>query len=125
MYFINVSIKAFLPRKTQNIAKKQYDFHYLRFLRPLRLNVFEYFHSIYLPVNTTHMDVGSAENAYVHGWTVVGQRICTGSTVVGQCICPWMDGSRTTQEQLSRSYCRGVVVEEQSPGNCSQGVLFS
>ncbi len=37
-------------------------------------------------------DVGSAENAYVHGWTVVGQ-----------CICPWMDGSRTTQEQLSRS----------------------
>ena len=47
-------------------------------------------------------DVGSAEIAYVHG-----------RTVVGQCICPWMDGSRTTQEQLSRSSCRGAVAEEQ------------
>ncbi len=56
-------------------------------------------------VNTTCMVVGSADIAYVHGWTVVGQ-----------CICPWMDGSRTTQEQLSRSSCRGAAkrcVEEQ------------
>ena len=36
-------------------------------------------------------------NAYVHGWTVVEQ-----------CICPRMDGSRTMQEQLSRSDCRGT-----------------
>ena len=28
--------------------------------------------------------------------------------LVGQCICPWMDGSRTTQERLSRSNCRGA-----------------
>ncbi len=41
-------------------------------------------------------------NAYVHGWTVVEQ-----------CICPWMDSSRTMQEQLSRSNCRGAIVEAQ------------
>ena len=33
------------------------------------------------------MDAGSAGFAYIHGWTVVGQRICTGRTVLGQCIC--------------------------------------
>ena len=43
------------------------------------------------------MDGGSAGFAYVHGWTVVGQRICTGCTVVGQC----------------RSSCRGAIAEEQ------------
>ena len=51
-----------------------------------------------MPYPTT-MDGGSAGFAYVHEWTVVGQRICTGRTVVGQC----------------RSYCRGAVVEEQKP----------
>ena len=30
--------------------------------------------------------------------------------LLGQCICPWMDGSRTTQEQLSRSNCRGAYI---------------
>ena len=34
-------------------------------------------------VNTTYTDGGSADIGYVHGWTVVGQRICTGRTVVG------------------------------------------
>ena len=45
------------------------------------------------------MDVGSADIALLHG-----------CNLLGQCICPWMDGSRTTQEQLSRSseaVCRG------------------
>ena len=28
----------------------------------------------------TTMDGGSADIAYVHGWTVLGQRICTGRT---------------------------------------------
>ena len=37
--------------------------------------------------NTTHKDVGSAENA----------------------ICPWMDGSRATQEQLPRSNFQPVL----------------
>ena len=46
-------------------------------------------------VNTTYTDVGSADIASLPG-----------CNVLGQCICPWMDGSRTTQEQLSRSYCR-------------------
>ena len=41
-----VSLKIFLPQITQNNAKKQDDFYYLRFLRPLRLNVFEYFHRL-------------------------------------------------------------------------------
>ena len=61
-------------------------------------------------------DVGSAENAicpWMNGQTfapaisalppsvvvVLGQRICTGRTVLGQC----------------RSYCRGAVVEERLP----------
>ena len=51
-----------------------------------------------MPYPTT-MDGGSAGFAYVHGWTLVEQRICTGRTVLGQC----------------RSYCRGAVVEEQKP----------
>ena len=62
----------------------------------------------------TTTDGGSAGFAYVHGWTVVGQRICTGRTVLGQC----------------RSYCRGAAkrcAEEQKPamrvtvvGRCPQ-----
>ena len=53
-------------------------------------------------VNTTYMDVGSADFASLHG-----------CNLLGQCICPWMDGSRTTQEQLSRSseaVCRGANI---------------
>ena len=46
-----------------------------------------------IALTTTAMDGGSAGFAYVHGWTVVGQRICTGRTVLGQC----------------RSSCRGAV----------------
>ena len=46
---------------------------------------------------TTCMDGGCADIAYVHGWAVVEQCICTGRTVLGQC----------------RSYCRGAVAEEQ------------
>ena len=42
-------------------------------------------------------------NAYVHGWTVVEQ-----------CICPWMDSSRTMQEQLPRSDCRDTEGTEKS-----------
>ena len=67
-------------------------------------------------VNTTYMDVGSADIAYVHGWTVVGQCICAWLKIA-PCIFHTphihvgrMDGSRTTQERLSRSseaVCRG------------------
>ena len=38
-----VSLKIFLPQRTQNNAKKQDDFYYLRFLRPWRLNVLNIF----------------------------------------------------------------------------------
>ena len=55
--FIADNLKEVLPRKTcpseatnapgvQNNANKQDDFYSLRFSRPLRLNVFEYFHSL-------------------------------------------------------------------------------
>ena len=54
----------------------------------------------------TTIDGGSAGFAYVHGWTVVGQRICTGRTVVGQC----------------RSYCRGAIAEEQKTGHATYGL---
>ena len=54
----------------------------------------------------TTTDGGSAGFAYVHGWTVVGQRICTGCTVLGQC----------------RSYCRGAVVEEQKTCHTADGL---
>ena len=55
-----------------------------------------------------YMDVTYLGNAYVHGWTVVGQRICTGRTVLGQRICT----GRTVLGQC-RSYCRGAIAEEQ------------
>ena len=42
-------------------------------------------------VNTTYTDVGSADIAWLHGCNLLGQCICTGRTVLGQC----------------RSYCRG------------------
>ena len=42
-------------------------------------------------VNTTYTDVGSADIASLHGCNLLGQCICTGRTVLGQC----------------RSYCRG------------------
>ena len=50
---------------------------------------------------------------YNHGWTVLGQ-----------CICPWMAGIRTTQEQLSRSSCRGAIFSLSllSISACSQDV---
>ena len=47
----------------------------------------------------TYTDVGNADIASLHG-----------CNLVGQCICPWMDGSRTTQEQLSRSNRRGAYI---------------
>jgi len=46
-----------------------------------------------IALDKTAMDAGCTGFVYVHGWTVVGQYICTGRTVVGQC----------------RSYCRGAV----------------
>ena len=46
------------------------------------------------------------ENASLHG-----------CNLLGQCICPWMDGSRTTQEQLSRSYCRGAILSHSIRGD--------
>ena len=49
-----------------------------------------------MPYPTT-MDGGSAGFASLHGCNLLGQRICTGRTVLGQC----------------RSYCRGAVAEEQ------------
>jgi len=33
-----------------------------------------------------------------------------GCSLLEQCICPWMDGSRTMQEQLSRSDCREILM---------------
>ena len=43
-------------------------------------------------VQTTATEDGSVDFASLHGCNLLGQR-----------ICPWMDGSRTTQEQLPRS----------------------
>ena len=48
-------------------------------------------------VQTTATDGGSVDFASLHGCNLLGQR-----------ICPWMDGSRAMQEQLPRSYCRGA-----------------
>ena len=36
-------------------------------------------------------------------------------SVVEQRICPWKDGSRVTQEQLPRSYCRGAFLVAMTP----------
>ena len=41
-------------------------------------------------VNTTYTDVGSADIAYVHGWTVVGQcrsseAVCRGANICHPC----------------------------------------
>ena len=51
------------------------------------------------PRHTTTMDGGSADIASLHGRNLLGQR-----------ICPWMDGSRAMQEQLPRSSCRGANI---------------
>jgi len=36
--------------------------------------------------------------------------------VLGQFICPWMDGSRAMQEQLPRSSCRGAIADTAMDG---------
>ena len=67
-------------------------------------------------VNTTYTDVGSADIASLHGCNLLGQRICPWLKIA-PCIFHTshihlgrMDGSRTTQEQLSRSCCRGANI---------------
>ena len=76
-----------------------------------------------------HMDVGRTENAYEQdciSWTThpcndaISALPLSVVVVLGQRICPWMDGSRAThmyrtygsramQEQLPRSSCRGAA----------------
>ena len=55
-------------------------------------------------VRVCHKMQGDPSLIYLHGWTVVGQ-----------CIYPWMDGSRTTH--MYRMYgsrvTHGAVTEEQ------------
>ncbi len=41
----------------------------------------------------TNHGCSNVVGAYVHGWTVVEQ-----------CICPWMDGSRTTHRYMDVTY---------------------
>ncbi len=56
----------------------------------------------YLPMTrreTTYKGVGNADIASLHG-----------CNLLEQCILPWMAGSRTMQEQLSRSNCRGANI---------------
>ena len=57
-------------------------------------------------VQTTATDSGSVDFASLHGCDLLGQRICTGRTVVGQRRSSCRGA--VVEEQLSRSYCRGA-----------------
>ena len=60
--------------------------------------------------------LGSAENVSLHGKDGSYNPIAFPPSMEVRCnlleqrICPWMDGSRTTQERLSRSSCRGAII---------------
>jgi hypothetical protein len=71
----------------------------------------------------TYTEVGNAGIASLHGKDCSYNPIAfppsmeVRCNLLGQCICPGMDGSRTTQEQLSRSNCRGAKIRHGGGGS--------